>query len=172
MKKILVGIIVAMLLVGCSSSGGSEANIEDVKNAVYEKIKSDIQEHFTEAEFENGNLPSYFVKDLMNEDEREHSPLAELDYDKIKGAFSIEAMMMVRSDRIYVVQVSDSSYLEEVKEVLEADLKAQNDLWGSYLPDQHELVKANILETEGNLIYYITYLDAEGLEQSILEAIK
>ena len=43
-------------------------------------------------------------------------------------------------------------------------LDQQNDLWSQYLPDQYEIVKKTVLKCEGDLIVYITYVNADALE--------
>lgn len=178
MKKILVGILVLsmLILVGCSSSdGASGGNIETVMDSIVERIQSDLRENgYGDDDFEMEDLPGYVVVDLMNEEEREYTAFAGdvLDFSKIEGAFSIQAAMMLNADRIYVFQVKDSSYLSEIKAVLEVEKEAQYELWESYLADQFEKVKNTIFETEGNFLYYITYPDAEAIETIILDDIK
>lgn len=177
MKKIVVvfAVLSLILMVGCSSSGGSgnDVDMNQVMENVIARISEDLKEAgYTDADFEAEVLPGYFVIDLKDE-ELDFNPYDGLiDLDKVEGGFTIQAAMMLNADRIIVFKVSDSDYLEELKGILEEEKQGQYDMWEQYLPDQFEKVKETIFEVEGDLIYYITYQDAEDIESIILDSLK
>ena len=176
MKRVFIGLLVfsLMLMVGCSSDGANgdtDINTDQLLENLIEKISSDLRAvGYTDDDFQGEELPGYIVIDLTDE-ELEFSPYVDIiDFDKVEGAFTIQAAMMLNSDRITVFKVSDDSYLSEIKTILEEEKQGQYDMWREYLQDQFAKVEKTILEVEGNLIYYITYEDAEGIEDVILNS--
>lgn len=165
MKKtiaLLTLLAMAILVVGCSSTGGSNATAEGIYAAIKEKIVEDLKEAgYQDADFEAEELPGYIVTDLKGED-AEHV-LSGLDKEEVEEGFVIKASMMLNSDQVIIIKAVPGK-LPSVQEALEAELASQLELWGSYLADQAEKVQNAIITTQGGYIISITYPDAQGIE--------
>lgn len=164
-----IGTIIALLLAGLMLAGcggqpsGSNASVEDIYSEIIEFISDDLREAgFTDEDFEAEELPGYVVTDLKG-DEAEWV-LPDLNKDDVEEGYVIAAAMMLNSDQVIVLRAAEGK-AQAVKEVLEAELAAQLDLWESYLADQAEKVQNTILTVQGDFIIYITYTDPEGIEE-------
>ena len=174
MKKI--GIVIALLmsgvlLFGCAGGGSAtEGSIEEVLEALKEAITEDLREiGFTDADFDAEELPGYIITDILGEGGE--YVLMEMDKGLVEEGYIIAASMMLNSDQVIVIKAA-SGKVNDVKAALEAEHAAKLALWEDYLADQAEKVRNTIIEVEGDFIYYITYPDAEGLEEVIIEALQ
>ncbi len=172
MKKVLIVLVILslFLVVGCSSSdSGQEVNFDQVLNDVVEKISQDLRDQgYTDDDFADETLPSYVIIDLTSNGLYDGL----IDFTKVSAAFTIRASWDTNADRITVFEVSDKSYLNTIKGILEEENSSQREIWESYIPEQFKKVRDTIMEIEGNIIYYITYEDAEAIEDVILNALK
>ncbi len=176
MKKILALTIVLLLflMVGCGAKESADVSTGSILEGFIEKIADDLKgQGYSDDDFEEELLPGYIVIDFNDAEQAGFSSYPDMfDMDKIDGGFEIKGSSFMSADKILVFKVNDTNYLNTIKAALEEDLQAQKDLWESYNPSQFEKVENTIFEIEGNYLYYITYENAEALEQVILNKIK
>lgn len=176
MKKMkFIGLLLFALILGACGNSSNETSeapaFDDVYTAVEEAFKESLQEDsdMSEDEILNG----YFLEDLTEEDEESFANMAveqmELDTDLLANGRVIGAMMNVNSDEIFVLEAKSEDEVDALKESLERELENQIQTWEQYLPDQHEKVKNNIIETKGNFLLYVTFSDEEKIVDAFNE---
>ena len=75
-----------------------------------------------------------------------------LDLSLIEEGKYYDPMMNVRVFTCYIAKVKDASNVETVKAGFEKRLKAQQDAFAQYLPDQYELALKGQVVAEGNYV--------------------
>lgn len=136
-----------------------------------EKISLSLREMgYTDDDFADEILPGYLVLDLKSENPNPYNGL--IDFDKVEAAFTIRSGWDTNADRITVFKLTDLNYLSVIKNVLEEEKAGQYEIWEQYIQEEFHKVKNTLIEIEGNLVYYITYSDAEEIEQIILNSFK
>ncbi len=177
-KKIsFIGLLLLALIISAcgnnSSSNGGETNkapaFDDVYASVENAIKDSLKEDSDMAEDEV--LMSYFIEDLTSEDAADSMAAVllermELDPEKLANGKAIGAMMNVNSDEIFVLEAKSEDDVAELEKVLERELAAQIQTWEQYLPDQHEKVKNNVIETNGKFLLYVTFSDPDRVVEA------
>lgn len=168
MNKIIKGIslimIIGILATGCSNDSKQTNEAEDVPlEKIYEEIKEKVD---TDTD---GNIGGYLQIDLLEEDGVDPSAdiyqeTLQLDDNNIKNGFVLAAMMNVNADEIILLEASDENKVDELLKMLEQQLENQIQVWETYLPDQYEKVKNNIIKTNGNYLLYVTYENPEEIE--------
>lgn len=175
MKKILIGMTVLVSLfvfIGCSKKA-PEVNIavsdimKDIKAVVAEDM---INGGVPEESFKDGQLPRYMEIDLVTETTNPFSEI--INKEDIEEGIAIQQMINIKSDMIIVLKAKDISKVESLKTSLEAIKDQQSKLWESYLPDQYEKVKNNIIQSNGKYLVYITYDDSEKIETVFNDELK
>lgn len=173
MKKTIVIVLVASLilaLAGCNQEK-PEVNVpvNDIVENIKEVIKNDMIENgVSEEKFTDGSLPGYSVKGVKDSFAFKN---LEVDDTWLEEGTAIMQMINIKSDMIVVLKASDEEYVDELAEVLTSLLKGQENTWSSYLPDQYEKVKNNIMKLHGKYLIYITYDNPEKIEKVFDEAL-
>lgn len=170
-------LLLALMISACgnnSSGNGGETNKAPAFDEVYESVENAVKETLKEESGMSDDevLMSYFIEDLT---EDATDPMAAvllermaLDQDKLANGKAIGAMMNVNSDEIFVLEAKSEDDVATLKESLEHELAAQTQTWEQYLPDQHEKVKNNVIETNGNFLLYVTFSNPD----SVVDAFK
>ena len=176
MKKIIsLSLIIISLfaLVGCTErvNENGAVSFNDVVENIKDVIREDLKGFgYTDEDFAGEELPGYFELDLRNEEDRAMFDIFnENDFD---DAYVIQPMMNLSSNLIIIVKAKDSASVNNLKEGLEEVRDSQESLWSQYLPDQYEKVKNNIIKVEGDYLIYITYDDAEKIEEVFVNTLK
>ncbi|PAB61089.1 DUF4358 domain-containing protein [Anaeromicrobium sediminis] len=175
MKKISSLIIIVLtlfLFAGCSQQG-TQVNVS-VKDIV-ENIKIQMIEDMKvagapEDMFKDGKLPGYMETDLGLEGQDVISKL--FNKEDLEEGIVLQHMMNVKSDLIIVLKAKDESKVTNLKASLEKVKEQQEHIWSTYLPDQYEKVKNNIIKAEGNYLVYITFDNPENIETVFDSAFK
>ena len=167
LKKVLYGmgliVLTGILVVACSnaSDGGSgtDASFEDI----YEAIKDEM------AEGADVEQAGYMEVDLMEENSDDfaaaiYEEALQLDQEQLSNGKVIAAAMNINSDEMILLEAADASHVEALQEALENRKEDEYLSWETYLPDQFEKVKNNIIKTNGNFLLYVTYEDPEAVE--------
>lgn len=167
MKKILSLIVIIATLfsfVGCTEKA-PEVNVpvKDIVANIKEQMIKDMKAAgVPEDMFKDGDLPRYMETDLTSEGQ---DPISKLfNNEDLEGGIVLQQMMNVKSDLIIVLKAKDESSIDNLKASLEEVKKQQENIWSTYLPDQYEKVKNNIIKVEGNYLVYITYDNPENIE--------
>jgi len=167
MKKLMTALLCLCTLALCACGGATQdVDFASVKQAVIDVMEADLREGgFGDDAFtEEAPLPGYMI---MGMESVEYLPVV-LDADQVKDVAVFMAMINVRSDLIMLVEAKDEAAAKAV-EAAYGDTKAQQEqVWGTYLPDQYEKVKNTKIGRVGNLVYYVTYDDAAAVENAIL----
>ncbi|WP_066496776.1 DUF4358 domain-containing protein [Abyssisolibacter fermentans] len=166
MKKILSLIFIIATLfsfVGCTEKA-PEVNVpvKDIVASIKEQMIKDMKAAgVPEDMFKDGDLPRYMETDLTSEGQ---DPISKLfNKEDLEGGIVLQQMMNVKSDLIIVLKAKDESSIDNLKASLEEVKKQQENIWSTYLPDQYEKVKNNIIKVEGNYLVYITYDNPENI---------
>lgn len=170
MKKIISLVLVAVTLFAFAGCGKREPNVavsdimEDIKNQIAKDMKA---AGMPEDNFKDGKLPGFLEVDLTSE---EPDPMAEMilemfSKEDFEEGFALVQMMNVNSDQIFVLKAADESKVSVLKEVLEKQKEKQEQIWATYLPEQYEKVKNNIIKVNGKYLIYITYDNPEKIEE-------
>ncbi len=173
MKKTIVIVLIASLilaLAGCNQEKQEvNVSVNDIVDNIKEVIKTDLIEGgVSEEDFAEGNLPGYSIENVKDGIAFEG---LELDEKWLEEGTIIMPMININSNMIVVLKASDEEYVDELGVVLNALLKKQDDTWGSYLPDQYDKVKNNVMKLEGKYLIYITYDDPDKIENIFDEAL-
>lgn len=175
MKKIsaiLIILLAGLLAAGCAGGKTPAVNVpvDDIYDSIKEQIVADLREvGYQDADFAAEELPGYIVYDLKGENAEQ--VLAPLNKDDVQEGFVIKAAMMLNSDQIAIIKAAEGK-VETIKAALEDELEAQNATWSQYLPDQAAKVTNTIISVQGDYVIYITYADAEAVEEIFLNALK
>lgn len=84
----------------------------------------------------------------------------------------LKAMISVKADEIIVLKAADEKYIADLKQALEEEGAAQETQWGTYLPDQYEIVKNRIIKQEGVYLALIISEKAEDVEKAFTAALQ
>ena len=90
----------------------------------------------------------------------------------IKSGYILQSMMNVKAELIIVAEAKDATALENIKLGYEKVLSDQDAMWSRYLPDQYDLVKANVIKTQGNYALYVTSQESEAIVKIFEEQVK
>lgn len=153
MKKLLLvmTLFVTFTLVGCSSKEVKDIPVEEIKNAINNEEL----------------LPIQPVADM----DAKESFIFENVKDKITEGFTIQAMINVKLQDVFVVKTDD---VESVKKAIE-DYKANSlKLFaGGYGGEENATsVSESILNSKGNYVYFIAAPKVKEIEAKILEMIE
>ncbi|SHJ72616.1 DUF4358 domain-containing protein [Paramaledivibacter caminithermalis] len=170
MKKIISLAFVVLTLFVFSGCSKQEPNVavndimEDIKNQIAKDMKA---AGVPEDSFKDGKLPGILQIDFTSE---ESDPMIEnmlelLNKEDIEQGIGLVQMMNVKSDQIFVLKAADESKVSILKEALEKQKEKQEQIWSTYLPDQYEKVKNNIIKVNGKYLIYITYDNPEKIEE-------
>lgn len=170
MKKIL-GIVIAVTMifafVGCSKQEPNVA-VGDIMKAIKNQMIEDMKAAgMTEDSFKDGNLPGFLEVDFKSESS---DPMTEMmlelfNKEDLEEGYALVQMINVKSDEIFVLKAADESKVSVLKEALEKEKEKQDKIWSTYLPDQYEKVKNNIIKVHGKYLIYITYDNPEKIEE-------
>jgi len=163
MKKFLfftISAIIVGVMVGCSSEN---ENIDISFSDLYEDIKGKISNDM------DGELAGYLEIDLLDEDTDDPSAeiyeeSMQLDRDQLANGRIIAAAMNVNADEIILIEAKEETQVDAIEEALERQKDQEYQIWETYLPDQFEKVKNNIIKTNGKYLLYVTYEDPEAIE--------
>lgn len=154
MKKLLLvmSLFLTFALVGCSSK-------QEVKDISVEEIKNAINNE----EF----LPIQPVAD-MNASE---NYIFESVKDKIQEGFTLQAMINVKLQDVFVIKTDDPEAVTKVIEEYKTNnLRSFGDGYGG--EENATSVSNSVLKTEGNYVYFIAAPKVSEIEAKILEMIK
>lgn len=158
--------------VACSS----KSNIKNVKvNDIVEEVKGVIIEDLKEVgipeeSFELEEMPGYLTLDLAKEEDRQMFNM--FNQEDFESGVIIQPMMNINSDLIIILKAKDNNKVDLLKKSLEEVKESQVNTWSQYLPDQYEKVKNNIIKVEGQYLIYITYTDADKIEDIFTSSLK
>ncbi len=132
--KLALGLAVMMLalLAGCAPQ-------PQAKDVPVEEIASKV-------------IPEELKNAMMESDAAFVSEATGLDLSLIEEGKYYDPMMNVRVFTCYIAKVKDASNVETVKAGFEKRLKAQQDAFAQYLPDQYELALKGQVVAEGNYV--------------------
>lgn len=174
MKKVLSLLVIALTLftfIGCSEKE-SEINIpvSDILKSIKDEIAKDmIADGAPEDSFKDGNIPRFMETSLISEDAK--GLLVDMfNKEDIEEGLIFQHMMNVKSDLIIVLKAKDETKVKSLRESLDKVKEQQDKIWSTYLPDQYEKVKNNIIEAKGNYIIYITSDNPEKIK-NVFESI-
>lgn len=174
MKKILIGMTVLVTLfvfIGCGKKT-PEVNIavSDISNDVKSIIAEDLKKAgVPEESFKDVQLPMYMEIDLTGETQNPFSEI--INKEDIEEGIAIQQMMNVKSDMIVILKAKDETKVESLKTSLEKIKEQQTKIWETYLQDQYEKVKNNLILTNGKYLVYITYESPEKIETTFNNAL-
>ncbi|MED1560831.1 hypothetical protein AJ85_06380 [Alkalihalobacillus alcalophilus ATCC 27647 = CGMCC 1.3604] len=176
--RLLTMALVVFTLIGCNSGDNDEGenqsgeiSLEEIFSSIKDQIAEDLQEAgLGEDVYVDGQLQMYIETDLTDETATD-DPLVEMllenmkiDSSQLANGYVLQAAMNVNSDQIILLEAADEAEVAALQEGLERELENQHRIWESYLPDQYEKVKNNIIKVDGLFILYATYDDAQKLE--------
>ncbi|MTI47742.1 DUF4358 domain-containing protein [Sporosalibacterium faouarense] len=169
MKKIISVILILLAVIsfaGCSQQT-SEVNIpvKDIIGTIQDKMIEDaIANGLDEEAIEDGKLPGYMEVDLM--EESDNVVLGDfIKKEDIEEGIALQSMFNVNSDLIIVLKAKTETEVDALKGKLEEIKEMQDNTWSSYLPDQYEKVKNNIIEVNGRYLIYITSQEPESIKE-------
>lgn len=183
-KKIsFIGLfLLALIISGCGSNSeesSGKSNDAPTFDDVYTNVENAVKETLSEESglSDDEVLMSYFIEDLTADDAADTmaAVLLErmaLDLDILENGKAIGAMMNVNADEIFVLEAKSEEDVAALKEILERELDAQTRTWEQYLPDQHEKVKNNVIETKGNFLLYVTFSSPDEVVEAFKAAFK
>lgn len=155
---------------------GSKSDIKNVKvNDIVQEVKGVIIKDLRnvgipEESFELEEVPGYLTLDLAKEEDRQMFNM--FNQEDFESGAIIQQMMNVNSDLIIILKAKDNNKVDSLKKSLEEVKESQVNTWSQYLPDQYEKVKKNIIKVEGQYLIYITYADADKIEDIFTRLLK
>ncbi len=158
MKKsiatVALGLAVMMLalLAGCSSQ-------PQVKDVPVEEIAAKV-------------IPEELKNTMMESDEAIVSEATGLDLSLIEEGEYYDPMMNVRVFTCYIAKVKNASDVETVKAGFEKRLKAQQDAFAQYLPDQYELALKGQVVSQGNYVMLAILEDTPAAVSAFQDMLK
>lgn len=173
MKKgwLLLAAGLMIILAGCSKYDKSHYHInnripvKELAISIEMKLKELHELHYKDAEAvdpENVN-PYYQVWDIKEPDlEDRFAPITDFNIEKIVTGFVIQPTLANQdSELILVLEVKNDEAGQDLEKSMKK-LKAYQDyVWEDYIPRQHEFVKGNKIEKQGNFLLYATSQYAE-----------
>ena len=170
-KLIMMALVVTVLAVGCSKgSGNNESNNEVSPKSIITKIQETLSKSY-DIPVEEGTLLGYNVAD-MTDPEQMLMYEGIFNTEDIKSGYILQSMMNVKAELIIVAEAKDAAALENIKLGYEKVLSDQDAMWSRYLPDQYDLVKANVIKTQGNYALYVTSQESEAIVKIFEEQVK
>ena len=170
-KLIMMALLVTVLAVGCSKgSENNESNNEVSANSIITKIQETLSESY-DIPLEEGTLQAYNVIDMTNQEQMLMYE-GTFNTEDFKSGYILQPMMNVKSELIIVAEAKDATALENIKAGYEKVLSDQDAMWSRYLPDQYDLVKANVIKTQGNYALYVTSEKAEDIVKIFEDQVK
>ena len=160
MKKLAAILIVALSLVlaltGCANNAATTtttaettttaAAVKDV--AIDDIIKAVIPEELSMTMLETD---SEMVKELTG-----------LDLSMVEEGKYFDPAMNVKCFTVYAAKAKDAANVDAIKAAFEVRLKAQQDAFAQYLPDQYEFATKGQVVTEGNYVLLVILEDTQA----------
>ncbi len=165
--------ILLMGVVGCGNNqaenGQDEVKAEEILTNIKNQIAEDMKAGGIEEPIVEGNLQGYNEVNLLSTEENSDAAIyiekLNIDTATLEEGYVLQPMMNVKSDEIILLKASDSKYVDQLKEVLEAEKLSQVETWKQYLPDQYEKVQNNVIKVKDSYLLYVTYDDPEKIVQ-------
>ena len=163
-KNILLGICLMIGIVGCSRP---EVKINTL-NSTAESVMTAIQKEMADKSglvFLNGTIvdettgkPLYKLMDMTSEKEVEFFPSAKhFQMENIKSGYILEPLDSTgSSELIIVIEMYNNKSSDEVYHALQKVLSDQEVYWTDHLANEHQVLKDNIIEAQGNFYLYVT----------------
>lgn len=151
----LVFVLCLGVMTSCLGSGSSSKKISLSTDEIYEKGVSGVE------------LPK-----LQKLSSSELESLFNLKSSSVEESTVCISMMNVHATEIGVFKFSDKEQESAVDKAIESRLKDLDATWGSYLPDQHELVKNVKKFSYDNVKGYVIADDADKIISNIDKAVK
>lgn len=130
--SLALAVLMLALLAGCAPK-------PQTKNVPVEEIASKV-------------IPEELKNAMMESDPAFVAEATGLDLGLIEEGKYYDPMMNIRVFTCYIAKVKDASNVETVKTGFEKRLKAQQDAFAQYLPDQYELALKGQVVVEGNYV--------------------
>ncbi|MDD2441557.1 MAG: DUF4358 domain-containing protein [Clostridiaceae bacterium] len=167
---ILAACLAVLTLAACAPKAPSQttgAGVDEIVAAFKARMVDDAKaDNMTEEDlFGKGDemMGAYFTEDMtVPADQRRIA--VDVKSEDLAAGTGIQATFNVNAAQILVLEAASADKVETIKTALNTMLDQQKELWSQYLPDQYEIVKKTVLKSEGNLIVYITYVNADALE--------
>ena len=148
MKKIwLIGVLVLMVISGCSKSKEKQLDIAKVSEDIEKNYQDTIMVEMTDSDF--------FEK-------------FELDPSQVKQHFYQFAFLDVRADELVMIQVADSSLVESIKTILTKRMEELRAEFDQYIPEQKEIVDRSIIFSDGSYVFLIVSPQATQIQDYII----
>ncbi len=152
MKRCLLGIGLAMMLIGCDKQvvlNDDQVLTNNQWHTIGERITDEVE------------LPALMI---LSEEEIKDELGINTDY--LESFLVLMPMMKVHATEILVFQIKEGM-METVKAEVDNYLNSYEEYWSSYLSEQHVLLKNRLEKTAGNTLIVIVAENRDSIEAII-----
>ncbi|GAA0180026.1 hypothetical protein SH2C18_27910 [Clostridium sediminicola] len=156
MKKNLSLLIVVMLiftLVGCGKAE-PQVPVRDIMNSIEEEVEGI-------SKLSEIDLKSEELEDFNKEVIKAYN----INTDDVAEGIMKFPMINLQADEVIIIKVNDKVKIAEIEEALKGHIDVQLQAFENYVPQNYELVKNHILESNGKYILLTISKDAEKIQE-------
>ena len=110
----------------------------------------------------NAVIPEELKTTMLETDPEMVKELTGLDLSMVEEGKYFDPAMNVKCFTVYAAKVTDAANIDAVKAAFEARLKAQQESFERYLPDQYEIAMKGQIVTEGNYVLLVILEDSQA----------
>lgn len=153
MKRLLAMVLAALMVLGMTACGGSEAAKSADVSALYETMTATLPQMLPMDETTMMNFLGIDAADCT------------------QAAVAICAEGL-RADEVWLIEAKDAEAFARIQSLAEARLKAKAEETVSYNPEQYAVVEKAQLLTEGNYLFLLVSPDVDTLKAAVEAALQ
>lgn len=154
MKKIILLLLLMGLLNGCSNNQAVEKQIN----------LSDYETSFSE------NYLDTFMVEVNDADL--YSMFEMLTPDLVKQYVYTKAFLDIKCDEVFMIQLTDESYVEKIKAVLETRKNEIIEEFSGYIDSEAAIAQNGIIYSSGSYVFMLIGSNAQDMQDEIIKALE
>jgi len=107
-------------------------------------------------------IPEELSMTMLETDSEMVKELTGLDLSMVEEGKYFDPAMNVKCFTVYAAKAKDAANVDAIKAAFEVRLKAQQDAFAQYLPDQYEFATKGQVVTEGNYVLLVILEDSQA----------
>ena len=169
MKKSIIALVLALSLIlaltGCANNAATTtttAAAETTTTTAETTTPAAAAKDVAIDDILSAVIPEDLQMTMLETDPEMVKELTGLDLDLVEEGKYFDPAMNVKCFTVYAAKAKDASGVDAIKTAFEARLKAQQESFERYLPDQYELAQKGQIVTEGNYVLLVILVDTQA----------
>ena len=166
MKKITAVLTIALALLlaltGCANNAATTTTTAAETTTTTTTTTTAAAKDVAIDDIINAVIPEELKMTMLETDSEMVKELTGLDLSMVEEGKYFDPAMNVKCFTVYAAKVTDAANIDAVKTAFEARLKAQQESFERYLPDQYEIAMKGQIVTEGNYVLLVILEDTQA----------